>query len=110
LSGFFEGALQTSLTMEGLLFATFGFLYGAYYHYSSLPTPAHPLRPPIVQRLARACLFICIVVTLDACLALYIIIATILLTGAVGLLLGSGFILTIVVVVSISWYLVLSMF
>lgn len=109
MSEFFSGALQTSLTMEGLLFATFGFLYGAYCHYSSLATPAHPVRAPIVHKLARACFFICIAVTLDALLAISIIIGTFLLTGVLGLLLGSGFIVTIVLIASINWYLALAM-
>lgn len=105
----FSGALQTSLTMEGLLFATFGFLYGAYCHYSTLATPEHPLRAPIVHRLARVCLFISIAVTLDGLIATALIISTIFSAGAPGILLGSGFIATIALIASINWYLVLSM-
>ncbi|HEY0755162.1 MAG TPA: hypothetical protein VGD98_14480 [Ktedonobacteraceae bacterium] len=105
----FPGALQTSLTMEGLLFAAFGFLYSAYCHYSTLATPENPLRAPIVHKLARACLFICIAVTLDGLLAVVIIIGTIFPGSVVGMLLGLGFVATIILVAVINWYLALSM-
>lgn len=105
----FPGALQTSLTMEGLLFATFGFLYGAYCHYSTLATPEHPLRAPIVHRLARVCLFISIAVTLNGLIATVLIVSQLFSTGVAGVLLGSGFIATIALIASINWYLALSM-
>ena len=109
MSDVFPGALQTSLTMEGLLFAAFGFLYSTYCQYSTLTTPDHPERAPVANKLARACLFICVAVSLNALLAIAIIVGTLLLTGLTGLLLGSGFILTIVVIASINWYLAVSM-
>lgn len=105
----FPGALQTSLTMEGLLFATFGFLYGAYCHYSTLATPEHPLRAPIVYRLARVCLFISIAVTLDGFIAAVLIISQLFPVGMAGILLGVGFIATIALISFINWYLALSM-
>jgi len=109
MADFFSGALQTSLTMEGLLFAAFGFLYSTYCQYSTLTTPDHPERAPVANKLARACLFVCVAVSLDALLAIYIIISTVLSRGPAGMLLGSGFILMIIVVASINWYLALSM-
>ena len=109
MSDFFAGALQTSLTMEGLLFAAFGFLYSTYCQYSTLTTPEHPERAPVANKLARACLFVCLTVSLNALLAIYIIIDTLLSKGPAGIVLGVGFILTIVVIAFINWYLVLSM-
>lgn len=109
MSEFLSGALQTSLTMEGILFAAFGFLYAAYCQYSSLTTPAHPLRAPVANKLAWACRFVCITVTINALLAISMIIGTVLFTGMAGFFLGLGFIATIVVIAYISWYLAVSM-
>lgn len=109
MSDLFSVALQAALAMEGILFAAFGFLYAAYCQYSSLPTPAHPLRAPVANKLATACRLTCVVITINAVLAIYVLVRTVLFANVDGFILGLGFIVTIVAVVGIGWFLAAAM-
>lgn len=109
MSGFFSSIFQAALAMEGILFAAFGFLFAAYCQYSSSQSRINHLRAPIANKLARACLFICWVITINALLAIYVLVRTILFTDIEGFLLGLVFTATIVAVAWISWWLALTM-
>lgn len=104
-SDFFSVAFQSALTLAGILFAAFGFLYAAYCQYTSLPTPARPLRAPVVNTLMFACRLTCVVITLDALLAIYILMRTVFFSSLDNFVLSLGFSLIMAAIVAIGWFL-----
>jgi hypothetical protein len=109
MSDFLTIAFQSSLTIEGILFAAFGFLYAAYIQYSALPTPNHPKRSPVANTLVKACRITTGIIALNAVLAIYSLFRVIAFSSIENMIISVGFAVTMIVIFFISLRLVLSM-
>jgi len=57
-------AFQSALTVAGVLFAVYAFLYSVYTTYTSLVTSENLRRPPIVGQVRGVCIFISVLIIL----------------------------------------------
>ena len=64
-------AFQSSLTIAGILFGVFGFLYSLYGLYKPQITPTNLQNLPIVPRLKLACRIITVFIVIDTAFTLY---------------------------------------
>jgi len=61
-------AFQSSLTLAGILFGVFGFLYSLYGMYASQVSTQHLSLPTIAKSLRRICRFLALLLFITACL------------------------------------------
>jgi len=62
-------AFQSALTVAGVLFAVYAFLYSVYTTYTSLVTPENLRRSPVVGQVRGACKFIAVLISFSTAIA-----------------------------------------
>ncbi len=103
---------QSSLVIEGILFATFGIFFSVYALFFSIVDPENPKRSqvaPVVNVLRQVCRVIALLIVLNAAIAIYSLVRSNLVSfkldysGFENIVLSTGFAVTIVTIAIISW-------
>lgn len=107
-SSFASTAFQSSLSTEAVLFGVFGFLYSIYAMYSNPSSHTSLQRPPIVFRIRQVCRVIALLILLNTFLSITALISLYVsgcISSLINMILGSGFVLTmlIIAIISLLW-------